>query len=627
MAQPHELILPSINFGGAPDTGSVALATATANSMLSKASSFMDTLRAVGSFSVPGLNVTLPSISKAPTLLGASPLALRDFVWSGPSAPASFSVLPPDVSKMLPGEFTGTAPTLNFGSFPSTNYGSAPAAPKVDLNFTMPTLSLALPDAPDLMQVSAVPFSGVDLPTFSATAPQLTAVAPDVLRYVEGPAYVSTLLDSLRNDLTAAIADGSYLTLAAQAQQALWDAGREREYRQQADALADLNRMEQMGYAFPPGVWLDMRIKLQTETANTIGGLSRDIMYKQAELQLENLTKSRDQAVALESKAIDYANQIAQRAFESCKYVTEAAVSIYNASVEAYKAALDGYRTQAQVFETLLKGAQIQVDIYRAELEAEKLKVEVNSAMVAQYKAMIEAQGLFVEIYKSELGAIETQANLQKIIVEAYGEEIKAYVARINAYGAQVDAYKARVESQVAVQNAYKSQVDAYAATVNAGAQRASATIEGYKAQISGYTANLESYRANIQSLAEQARAASQYNSAAADVYRSQVSAITSYNEVLTKQWQAQTEIAEDQAKLAETIAKNAADVYIQSRGIAVEAIKGGAQVSAQLGAAALGAIHFSTTTNWSSAISGSIAGSISNSYSGVDSYSQSASV
>jgi len=628
MSEPQPFTVPQSPFTAVPPSvfGSVGDITATANTMMSIAENFMTSLGRVGWFTAPTINPNFPAVPAPPLPITAPMPTLQTVPWTPPNQPAPFSQLAPDISQFLPGPFTGVAPGLVFGTMPIADYGVSPSAPSIDLNFTMPTLSINLPPAPNLLSINTIQFAGVTLPTMSQDVPDLTAVAPNIIPYVEGAVYASTLLASLENDLQTAIADGSYTVLNKGVQQALWDAAREREYRAQADALAELERMEDLGYAFPPGVYIDGRLKIQTETNNTMAGLSRDIMTKQAELQLENLIKSREQAVTLESKNIDYANEIAQRSFESAKFVAESAIQIYNANVEAYKATLDGYRTRAQVFDTLMKGAQTQVEIYKAQLDGEKLKVDMDTAMVQQYEAQIRAQGLFVDIYKAELGAIETQANLQKVIVEAYGEEIKAYVGKVNAFSAEVEAYKAQIESQTAVESAYKTSVDAYAATVNAGAQRANATIEGYKATISGYTANLEAYKADISAMAEQVRAASEYNTATAEVYRSEMTALASYNEVLTKQWQAQIEIAEKVAEVGIQAAKANGDLYIQTKNIAVEAAKGGAQVAAQLGAAALNAVHFSNSSSWSSAMSASLAGSVSNSYSGVDSYSQSVS-
>ena len=596
-------------------------------SMVTAASNFMGSLMNAANFTPPVINPDLPKIATAPQPVTANLPSLINVAWNTPNAPAGWSTPAPSISQYLPGLFTGTAPAVHFGTAPTPDFGTPPPQPAVDLNFTYPTLSLNIPAAPSLLAINSIPFGGVTLPTFSGTMPALTLTPPSILAYGPETPFTSLLLTSLAADLNDAITTGKGLVVGGVVENALWDAAREREYRAQAAALAGLDQMEGLGYSLPPGVYVDARIKIQTETDNTITGLSREIMVQQAKDMLENLKQARAAATELEGKQMEYANQVAQRVFDSCKLVAETSVQIYNAGVEAYKAQLDGYRTQAQVFETLLKGAQTQVEIYKAELEGEKLKVDVNSSMVAQYSELIKAQTLFVDIYKAELGAIETQANLQKIVVEAYGEEIKAFVGKVQAYTAEVDAYKASLETQQVVTSIFKTQVEAYAAEVQAGVGMSNATIEGYKAQISAYTTQLDYYRTQIQAMGEQAKAASEYNQAQASVYSAEMGAISSYNTTITEQWKAVATINEQQADIAIKALESNATIFVQSKNVAVEALKGGAQVAAQIGSAALNAIHWSQSSSWSSSISNSMAESWSTSVSAADSYSETKSV
>ena len=610
MQQPQ---LPS-KFGDPSDI------VATAQDMISIAQEFMTDLMAAGWFTAPSINPTFPVVGSAPTPVTTTTPSLQNPAWTVPAQPNAFSVLPPNVSNLLPGAFDGSAPSLSFGTIPSPDYGTAPGSPALDFNYVYPTLDVSLPGPPTLLTIENVAFSPVSIPTIDNDVPTLTVMAPNIIPYGGDQLYTSTLLTMLQNDLTQALTDGTYLTLTAAAQQALWDAAREREYRQQADALAELDRMEALGYAFPPGVFIDARLKVQTETNNTIAGLSRDIMAKQAELQLENLTKAREQATTLEARLMDYTNAVAQRAFENAKLVAETAVQIYNAQVEAYGKSLEGYNTTARIYEAQLKGAEIQLEEYKTQLEGEKTKVDMNSALVQQFHTEVEVQMMVVDIFKAELGAIETQANIQKIIVEAFSEQIKAYVAQINAFTAKVEAYKAQIESQGVIENVYKTQVEAYAATVNAGAQEATALIEGFKAQVSAYDAQLNGYKAAIEGMAAEVKAAGEYNQAAAAVYSALVQGNSAYNNVLTEQWKAVATIGEQEAEVAVKALEAQAQLYVSTKNIAVEASKGAAQVAAQLGAAALNAIHFSNSASWSSAASSSyseaISGSISSSVS-----------
>jgi hypothetical protein len=558
----------------------------------------------------PSIIPNFPIAGTPPTPITVQPPTLIDVAWTTPNQPAPFSGTL-SLGNALPGPLQAQPPVLDFGAAPAAFSGAIPTPPTLDLNFTYPTVNIQLPNPPSLMSLDTVQFKPLDIPTFDVLVPTLTIATPNIIPYVEGAGYASGLLTDLQSSLDLAIQTGAFTTLTTQAQQALFDAGREREYRQQADALLELERMETLGYAFPPGVFIDARVKLQTETANTISGLSRDIMYKQADIQLQNIISARAQAVELEGKLIDYANQVNQRALEAAKYVTDAAVSIYNAQVQAYAARLEGYKTQALVYDTQLKGIQAYVDELNAQIAFEKTKADINTALVEQYKVEVDAALANLEIYKVEAQIIQIQAEVEKIKVDAFGAQIQAYVGTVNAYTAQIEGYKARVETQGVIENVYKTQVDAYAAEVQAGVAEIGATVEAYKANIQAYEAQLEGYKAALQAMVEQARSASEYNQSQVAEYTGQVQASSALNQAVTQQWEA---ILNEQEKIAEVAVKAAeanGQLYIAAKQLSMDASKVGAQVAAQLGAAALNAIHWSNSSTWN--ISSSVSLSASN--------------
>ncbi len=563
-----------------------------------------------GQLAAPTINVSFPTVNAAPIPSQATTPPLETVTWTVPGQPPPFNGTV-DVSGLIIGPFTGVAPTLNFGTAPAPFAGVAPAPPTVNLDFTYPTVAITLPEPPSLMTLDTVNFPTLTIPSFNATVPVFTAAEPGPFNYTPGALYTSKLLTDLEEDLDLAITTGQYTHLNAQAQQAIWDAGREREYRQQAAALNELNRMEVLGYAFPPGVFVDARIKIQTETNYTIAGLSRDIMAKQAELQLENIVKARENATTLEGQLIQYANQTAQRTFEAAKYATEAGIALYNAQVQAYTASLEGFKTQALVYDTQIKAIMAQVQVVQAQIEYEKTKAEINTTLVQQYATEVQAQMAVLEIFKTQVEIIKTQASVEKIKVDIYGAEIQAFVGRINAYTAEVEGYKASVEAQATIEQAFKTEVDAYTAQVNAGVAQINARVAVFQSQVQAYQAQLSGYDSAIKGMIGQAQAASMFNTATAEVFKAQVAAIQSYNQVLTSQWEAVINEQTQITQVAVSAAKANGDLYISARGLSLDASKVGAQVCAQLGAAALGAISWHNSSQWSSSESSSDSNSI----------------
>jgi hypothetical protein len=583
-------------------------------SLIAQTETYVTALEAAaGQLVAPVINPNFPTVATAPTPAVVQAPNLIDVTWTVPDEPGPFTgVL--EIGNLLPGPFAGTPHTLVFPTAPTAFSGSSPDTPTVDLSFTYPDVEVTLPTPPSLLTLDTVNFPDLDIPSFNATVPQLVAVAPSPFSYSEGQFYTSSLLGALQASLTDALTNGTWTGLPPLAEEGLWNRAREREYRQQADAIAELDRMETMGFAFPPGVYIDARIKIQTETAWTIAGLSRDIMVKQAELILENTVKARENATQIESKLIDYYNQVLERSFNAAKFATESSISIYNSTVEAYKASLDGYRVEALVYETQIKGILAQVDVLKAQIAFEQVKSEINTALVSQYKTEVEAAMAIVDIYKLQVEIIQTRANVEKIKVDIFGAQIQAFVGQINAYTAQVEGYKAGISAQGMLETVYKTQVDAYSAEVNAGVAEVNAIIAAFRGQIEAYTAQLEGYKAAITGMVGQAQAASLYNTAEADVYRSATAAITSYNGTLTAQWQA---VMNEQVQIAQigiAAAKSNGDLYIAERGLSLDASKVGAQVVAQLGAASLGAIHWANNSSWASSENISIQNSAQNS-------------
>ncbi len=574
---------------------------------------------ASSSLAPPVISPVFPNPGNAPIPVTSPLPTMRDVTWSVPAMPAAFSGSL-SIDRYLPAPFDEAPPVLSFPAAPTAFTDPIPPNPPIDLNFTYPTLSLTLPTPPALLSLRTYTFDGVNLPTLDSNVPELLIGAPSNVAYTPGPQYSSALLSQVQTTLLDRVANGG-TGLPGSVETAIWDRAREREYRQMAAALAELEKMETLGYAFPPGVYIDARLKLQTEMQNTTAGLSREIMIKQAELEMNNILHSIDTAVTLESKLVDYINQIEQRNFESCRYATEAGISIYNARVQAYAHYLDAYKLKVAIYEAQIRGELAKVEAFKTEMESERIKAETNTAIVQSYRAQVDAALANVEVYKAQLAAIQTRAEVEKLKVQAFGEEVRAYVGKINAYTANVEAYKVGVAAETSKQEAFRSRVESYAARVASGVKEAEAKIEEYKGLIQAKIAELDGYKAAIAGASEQARATSLYNTSQSEVYRAQVAALSSYNDVLAKQWQVAVDQAQRVAEIGVSAAKANAELYMTTRSLALDASKVGAQVAAQLGSAALNAIH------WSSSFGQSVSEAISTSTSYSDSTSHSESL
>lgn len=545
-----------------------------------------------GSLVPPVINPIFPTGNIAPAISVPTPPSLIPIVWTAPPTPAPFTGTL-NVDGQFP-TFDSHPPTLVFPIPPAPFAGVVPASPPVDLNFTYPTVNVALPQPPNLLSLQTVPFGGVVLPTIDPTIPVLTAVQPSIIPYVEGPTYTSQLLTDTLASLDQRITQGG-TAIPAAAEQAIYDREREKEARNLADAVIALDRMEAMGFAFPPGVFVDANIKLQTEFGYVAASHAREVMISQAKLEQDNIIAALEQAVKIEYRLIQYANEIAQRAFEASKYQTEANIAIYNAQVQAYAAILRAYEVKVQIYKAQIDGALATVQVYKIQIEAEQVKAQVNTALVQQYTAEVQAALAVVDIFKAEIEAIQIRANVEKIKVEVFGEQIRAYVGQINAFTAQVEAYRAGVQAQGTIEETYKVQVEAFSAQVSAVAAQVNAKVEVFKAQVVANQEQYEAYKALVIGQGEQVKAESEANRAQAVIYEAVSRGIEAYNTLLVKEWQVALDEAERVTEIGVSAAKANADLYLTTRSILADAAKAGAQVSAQIAAAGLNTQQWST--------------------------------
>lgn len=595
-----------------------------AASNAASASGFTEVLqRLASSLVAPVITPVFPTPGDAPAIWVPEPPPRITFTWNVPGLPTPFNKNL-DIDPYLPEPFDKDPPILYFGDAPKPDYGPTPPAPPINTDFPFPADPIIkFPPAPSLLSIQTYKFDGVTIPTFSGDIHELQIADPQVYKYTPGTGFTSALLTKVLDVLDERLNGGTGLPPAVE--QAIWDRGRERETKQLADNIAALEQMESLGYAYPPGVYLDARIKMQHEYAAQSYGFSREVAIKQAELEQANIRNALQDSIAIESKLIDQYNQIEQRVLDGAKYMTQANIEVYNAKVKAYTAYCEAYRTKAAIYEAQIRGILAKVEAYKTEVQAEEVKAQTNSATVQAYKAQIDAQMALVEIFKAELSAIQTKANIEKLKIDIYGEQIKAFVGTVNAYTAQVEGYKAAVGAEKTKMDAFTSEVNAYSAQVGAQVKVIEAKIDEYKGWIAAKQQEYDGYKTAVTGEASRAGALAQTTGANAEVYRAQVSGISSYNEVLTKQWQ----VAFDQAQRVSDIANNAAkmnaDLYLQSRGIASDAAKVGAQVYSQLAAACLNAINWSTSYSVSNSASNSYSDSTSKSYS--ESYSESKSL
>ena len=547
---------------------------------------------AASNITPPTITPTFPSGGGQPGLVLTADPNISMPTWQAPGFP-TFAISTFDDTIEVP-TFDANPPAISYGTQPAPFDEAMPDAPPINIDFDDPTLSLSLPAPPNLLSLQVTKFDGLNIPDFDdADAPVLTAVEPSIREYVPGSEYTSSLLTNLKTLLEERIRTGG-VGFDKATEDAIWDRGREREARAAQEAIDGLEKMEGLGYAFPPGAYLAARTKLLAETDAQNRGHSREVMVKSAELQLDNVKHSLTTAVQLESRLMDMNNAVEQRAFEMSRYATEAAVEIYNAKVRAYASAVDFYGRKIAIYEARIRAETAKVEAYRVTIAAEEAKASINRSLVEQYKVQVDAALANVDIYKAEIAGIQAKAEIEKTKVMIFGEQVRGYTAQVNAYTAQVEGFRATMEGETAKSRVYQSQVDAFKSRVDAAARVVEARATAFNAKVGGEELRITAYKSQVEAGAAELQAQGQYAQAQASVYGSRAQANAAYNEVLVKRWQATLDQQQRTAEIGVAAAKANAEAYISARSLTIDAAKAGAMTAAQIGAAALNAVNFS---------------------------------
>ena len=562
---------------------------------IDSAQSLVDTLRNVAEeTALQTISVNEITAPATPDFLTTPTPTLDSISLTLPEFPQAFSENL-DVGNLLPEPFDQSPPQLVFPTAPVPGFGDVPDAPGISLPDGDPQLNLDLPAPPQLLNLNVSSFDGIQLPEIDSDVPEFTVVAPSIREYVPGAGYTSALLGALEAELQDRIVNGG-TGLHPDVENAIWDRAREREYKQANDALLDLERMEEMGYHMPPGVYMDGRVKIQTELGKNIAGQSREVMIEQARLEQSNIQQALTVAQTVEAKNLDINNAMEQRSFESARFATEAGVSIYNGKVRAFGAMVEAFRAKIAIYDAQVRAELGRVEAFKAEIDAEQTKAQINQARVDQFKVMTDAALSRVEVFKAEIDGIRTKAEIERLKIEIFGEQVRAHGNEVNAFTAQVEGFRAAVGAEASKQEAFQSAVAAYSAQVDASAKNIDARVSEFTTKLRAKELEYQGFTAQSQAESDRVRSLAAKNDAVARMFQAEAGAQSSFNDVLAKQWESQTQLAINAANISLEEAKANAELFTTQRSLISDSAKVGATVMSQMAAAAISANNYSTS-------------------------------
>lgn len=591
-------------------TAQFSTANTYASSATGRADSFITSLSAVvAALRAPDVDID-QDWPASPTLAPDVSITVSEPGTNFPADDTGLAPSAPDIA--IAGGGTVTAPTLATYSY---SPGAFPTKPELDA-LTGATLPDALgdwtpPTPPTLLNIAIRPFEGVN--TYPDWADRL-GVVPDVLA-LDAPSpfdsplparYDSALLQGVIDQIRLRLAGGTGLAPAVE--QLIWDRGRSREAgAAEANIAEAVKNAEARGFMLPTGAMHAQIREAQKTLLGKSAELSRDISMKQADLEQANAKHAIEQGIALESRLIDYVNNIEQRTFDAAKFAASNAVEIYNAQVTQYRAVLERYNAIASVYRSLMEGEKLKVDVYRAEIDAERAKVDINKNLIEQERIEIEIRNAQVALYRAELEAVQAVLAVDKMKIEAFAERIRAYTAEVNIETVKVEVFKAQQQSNAILTDIYKTNVEAYAALLTANSTEARTRAEVYDSQVRGFGSKVQAYATRVGAEAERVKALLGIEALNLDLARTQVTQNTSNNQLQIENYKALLGFYESNKQIAVSKAKVLGDNYLALKAMVADASKVGAQVNAQMAASAYGTLHASAQIQGSDSTNASV--------------------
>lgn len=484
----------------------------------------------------------------------------------------------------------------------SYTQGAFPARPELDSlnNIALPTAPEAWtpPTAPDLLNIAIRPFEGVN--TYQDWVNRLSDFPNDLVLDVPSPfmspmpnRYDSALLEAVTSEIRRRIAGGTGLAPAVE--QAIWDRARSREAATSEAAVADVTKnAESRGFALPTGAFHAQLREAQKTLQGKTAELSRDIAIKQAELEQANVKHAIESGISMETRLIEYVNNIEQRTFDAAKFAAQNAIEIYNAQVGLFRVLLEKYNTIASVYRALIDGEKAKVDVYRAEIDAERAKVDINRVLIEEMRAEIDIRNAIIAEYRTEIEAAQSLLSFEKLKIDSFATRIQAYTAEINTETVKVEVFKAQNEVNAVKAQIYQSGVSAYATALQANASAAQAKASIYDSQVRAFSTRVQAYQTRVGAEAEKVRANVSIEGLKLDGAKLQVQQNTSNNQLQIENYKALLGFYESNKQISISKAKVLSDNYFALKNLITDASKVGAQVNAQMAASAYGTAHAS---------------------------------
>jgi len=493
---------------------------------------------------------------------------------------------------------------------PTINDVALPADPNAAVPAESPLLQIDIPGRPT-----------ITLPAFDADLQPFDEAVPTIALDWAEPVYTPTTLTELASTIKAMLT-GEF-GMPAGVQEALFAAAREREdttaRAATENAYADYAAR---GFSMPPGMLVEQVNVAREKSQLQANALSRDVLTKAAQWQIDNLRTAVSEGVALESVLIQQHSQIAQRAFEAARLRVQIEFDRFGLRVAGYNTRVAYINAAVAVFQAKVAAELSKIELFKAEIEAEQLKGQLNEQTVRIYTAKLQALSIVVDMFKAKLDAAKVKVDLERSKIEMYRVDVQAYAERLSADKVRFEAYEAQLRGEAAKVGIVEAEARAFAATVsayesgnNVKIARVQARLRAIEVGVSKYSAELQAERERINAEVAAIQAQSSAYTAEIGRFSAELTFASQRNELVVRAAEA---TARNNVAYFEVVSRqydSRQTRMVEGVRLIKEAIQAGGAMAAQTAAGALSATHTQAS------ISGS--GSASTSWSESSSYNE----
>lgn len=486
---------------------------------------------------------------------------------------------------------------------------TAPQKPTLSDIEAPPEPDYVVPEPPTLGEIQYPDKPELSLAEFEASLDEIDwndIPLPEDFSWEESP-YNSEIWNTFLTTVRDGIINGG-TGLSPEVEEAIYARANRRQEAANDQAFREAEKyFAARGFPLPPGAMASRINEITAEILKAKTDVNEQIIVSQAELAQKNTHFMIEMGWKAEQILRDFHNARENRLLEASRTVVQMSVEVMKAYIGRQTLGIEAFKAKVVAYSENVRAVLARVDIYKAEIEALKVTADLQNAEVSLYSAQIGALETIAKLYNSRLQSVEILQRVESLKIEIFKAETAAFEASLAADKNQVDIYSAKTDAERIKAVTYGEQVKARAAEIEAKKIELEVQVTELNAVVQKNTAELNRYQLELNAYSTQVDAVAKESGLTVDAYKAEISAYIAENSALDsvtsiKLKEADMRIEEARLNLEKSLAeiKAEVDTYMAVKELQLKGTEGIMDVSAQMTASALTAVHASANYGYS---------------------------